>query len=80
MATVPSQYAATNGSTPPSPSAAQPAPAPVAAQVTIELPPDAEPDYQPPPIDLTEDVDDDNDVVQDDDSMPLPNVPVGDHR
>ena len=51
--------------------------------MTIELPPDAEPDYQPPPIDLTEDVGDgtdDNDVVQDDDSMPLPNVPVGDHR
>jgi hypothetical protein len=50
--------------------------------VTIELPPDAEPEYQPPPIDLTEDADgtDDNDVVQDDDSMPLPNVPVGDHR
>ena len=54
-------------------------PAPPAPQVTIELPPDAEPEYQPPPIDLTEDVDD-ADAVQDDDSMPLPNVPVGDHR
>jgi hypothetical protein len=51
--------------------------------MTIELPPDAEPEYQPPPIDLTADVGDgtdDNDMVQDDDSMPLPNVPVGDHR
>jgi hypothetical protein len=70
---VPPQYAPTNGSTPPAPS---PAPG---TQVTIELPPDAEPEYQPPPIDLTEDSDD-NDLVQDDDSMPLPNVPVGDHR
>jgi hypothetical protein len=70
---VPLQYAPTNGSAPPAPS---PAPA---TQVTIELPPDAEPEYQPPPIDLTEDSDD-NDLVQDDDSMPLPNVPVGDHR
>ena len=70
---VPQQYAPTNGSTP---SASPPSAAP---QVTIELPPDAEPEYQPPPIDLTEDVDD-ADVVQDDDSMPLPNVPVGDHR
>jgi hypothetical protein len=73
---VPPQYAPTNGSTP----AAQPAAA--ATLVTIELPPDAEPEYQPPPIDLTDDSDaaDDSDVVQDDDSMPLPNVPVGDHR
>jgi len=71
---VPPQYAPTNGSTPPAPS---PAPA---TQVTIELPPDTEPEYQPPPIDLTEDLDDDNDLAQDDDSMPLPNVPVGDHR
>jgi hypothetical protein len=47
--------------------------------VTIELPPDTEPEYQPPPIDLT-DASDDADVVQDDDSMPLPNVPAGDHR
>jgi hypothetical protein len=70
---VPQQYAPTNGSTPSA------SPASAATQVTIELPPDAEPEYQPPPIDLTEDVDD-ADVVQDDDSMPLPNVPVGDHR
>jgi hypothetical protein len=79
-AAVPPQYAPSNGSAPPAPSAAQ---APAGPQVTIELPPDAEPDYQPPPIDLTEDVGDgtdDNDMVQDDDSMPLPNVPVGDHR
>jgi hypothetical protein len=68
---VPSQYAPTNGSAPP---------AEAATPVTIELPPDAEPEYQPPPIDLTEDVDDDNDLVQDDDSIPLPNVQVGDHR
>jgi len=74
---VPPQYAPTNGSTPAA------APAPAAPQMTIELPPDAEPEYQPPPIDLTADVGDgtdDNDMVQDDDSMPLPNVPVGDHR
>jgi len=74
---VPPQYAPTNGSTPAAP------PAPAAPQMTIELPPDAEPEYQPPPIDLTADVGDgtdDNDMVQDDDSMPLPNVPVGDHR
>jgi hypothetical protein len=73
---VPPQYAPANGSAPPAP------PAAAATQVTIELPPDAEPEYQPPPIDLTEDADgtDDNDLVQDDDSMPLPNVPVGDHR
>jgi hypothetical protein len=67
---VPPQYAPSNGSAPS---------APPAPQVTIELPPDAEPEYQPPPIDLTEDVDD-ADAVQDDDSVPLPNVPVGDHR
>ena len=72
---VPLQYAPTNGSTPPAP------PAAAATQVTIELPPDAEPDYQPPPIDLTDGDDtDDTDVVQDDDSMPQPNVPAGDHR
>ena len=74
---VPPQYAPTNGSTPAA------APAPAAPQMTIELPPDAEPEYQPPPIDLTADVGDgtdDNDMVQDDDSMPLPNVPIGDHR
>jgi hypothetical protein len=35
------------------------------------------PDYQPPPVDLTAD---DNDVVQDDESVPAPNVPAGDHR
>jgi hypothetical protein len=70
---VPPQYAPTNGSTPAAP------PAAAATQVTIELPPDAEPEYQPPPIDLTDDSDD-SDVVQDDDSMPLPNVPAGDHR
>jgi hypothetical protein len=80
-AAVPPQYAPANGSAP----TPTPAPAPVEA-MTIELPPDAEPAYQPPPIDLTEDVGDgtddadDNDMVQDDDSMPLPNVPVGDHR
>ena len=70
---VPPQYAPANGSAPSAP------PAAAATQVTIELPPDAEPEYQPPPIDLTVDVDVD-DVVQDDDSMPLPNVPAGDHR
>jgi hypothetical protein len=69
---VPTQYAPANGSSPAPPAA-------TATQMTIELPPEAEPEYQPPPIDLTEDSDD-NDLVQDDDSMPLPNVPVGDHR
>jgi hypothetical protein len=61
---VPPQLAPTNGTAPPT------------TAVTIELPPDAEPDYQPPPLDLS----DGEDVVQDDDSTPLPNVPVGDHR
>jgi hypothetical protein len=70
---VPPQYAPSNGSTPPAQAA------PSQTQVTIELPPDTEPEYQPPPIDLT-DASDDADVVQDDDSMPLPNVPAGDHR
>jgi hypothetical protein len=70
---VPPQYAPSNGSAPPAQAA------PSATQVTIELPPDTEPEYQPPPIDLT-DASDDADVVQDDDSMPLPNVPAGDHR
>jgi hypothetical protein len=63
-AVVPPQLAPTNGTAPPT------------TAVTIELPPDAEPDYQPPPLDLS----DGEDVVQDDDSTPLPNVPVGDHR
>jgi hypothetical protein len=67
---VPQQYAPSNGSAPT---------APPGPPLTIELPPDAEPEYQPPPIDLAVDVDD-ADVVQDDDSMPLPNVPAGDHR
>jgi hypothetical protein len=70
---VPPQYAPSNGSAPPAQAA------PSATQVTIELPPDTAPEYQPPPIDLT-DASDDADVVQDDDSMPLPNVPAGDHR
>jgi hypothetical protein len=34
----------------------------------------AEPAYQPPPIDI------DEDVPQDDGSPTLPGVPVGDHR
>ena len=50
---VPPQYAPTNGSTPRASTGSQAPP-----QVTIELPPDAEPDYQPPPIDLTADVGD----------------------
>jgi hypothetical protein len=70
---VPPQYAPSNGSAPPAQAA------PSATQVTIELPPDTEPEYQPPPIDRP-DASDDADVVQDDDSMPLPNVPAGDHR
>lgn len=41
---------------------------------SIELPLRAEPTYQPPPDDG------DEDVVQDDGSVTLPSVPVGDHR
>jgi hypothetical protein len=72
-AAVPTQYAATNGT---GPSTAQ---TPPAAPVIIELPSDAEPDYQPPPLDLTDDSDV-ADGVQDDDSVPMPNVSAGDHR